>query len=136
MRQQFSHNSLQQTRSLTCTQNYRNFVHIDSLICTAAKYSVYTAALYRFPKNCSTPSGFSANAARLMQKMVAHGYRYQRLRSRLYKFRRAKYEWMQLQVFHKHRHNTSKSMWRRLTRQCNRKIRSLKKQSRLLKARA
>ena len=120
---------------LPTLRNYRPFPHIDSLISTAAKYNVYTAALHRFAKICSTPNGFSNNATKLMQKMVKHGYRYERLRTKLYNFR-AKYEWLQMQVFHAHRHNVSRGIWRRLMHNCNRKIRVMQKQSRMLRTQA
>ena len=120
---------------LPTLRNYRPFPHIDSLISTAAKYNVYTAALHRFAKICSTPNGFSNNATKLMQKMVQLGYRYERLRTKLYNFR-AKYEWLQMQVFHAHRHNVSRGIWRRLMHNCNRKIRVMQKQSRMLRTQA
>ena len=110
---------------LEALHDYREFAHINSLISNTAKYGVYTSALHRYARLCSTPNGFTANAIRLLRKMVNHGYRYDKLRSQLYKFQ-ASYQWRQLQIFHNRRAQSIKQIWRRMMRTVNRDRHMLK----------
>jgi hypothetical protein len=120
---------------LAALRDYRNFPHIESLISAASKYNTYSSALCRMARICNTSDGFTSNAIKLLRRMVQHGYRYERLRRRLYNFR-AKYEWIQLQTFHNRRQHISKNIWRRMLKSCNSQISKIKKQSRALRTQA
>ena len=131
----FFHTSVFNKRDhLEALHDYRDFTHIQSLISNAAKYGVYTSALHRYARLCSTPDGFTANAIRLMRKMVTHGYGYDRLRSQLYKFQTS-YQWIQLQVFHNRRAQSIKKIWRRLMRTVNKDRHRLYSLTRSLRSR-